>query len=228
MDDLVTKAIGSARRLITNQSTSPVPYVGSRGSLFAGDATLPVGERAYDAYGSVGTLFAIVSQIGNAFASTKWHLYRKGPVRDIHKRQEVLKHGFLTVWNKPNDFYTGRFFRETVQQHLDLVGEGVIILTKIGGVVIEMWPVRPDRIKPIKHPKKFLTGYMYVAPDGEEVPLTLDQVIHIKLPNPGDPYHGMGPVQSVLSDIDAAKYSAEWNRNFFINGAKPWYGSPGL
>jgi len=62
---------------------------------------------------------------------------------------------------------------------------------------------------------------MYCAPDGEEVPLTLDQVIHIKLPNPSDPYRGMGPVQSALFDLDAARYSAEWNRNFFINGARP-------
>jgi phage portal protein BeeE len=31
----------------------------------------------------------------------------------------------------------------------------------------------------------------------------------------------MGPVQTVLNDIDASKYGAEWNRNFFINGAAP-------
>jgi phage portal protein BeeE len=62
---------------------------------------------------------------------------------------------------------------------------------------------------------------VYLGPDGEEVPLELDQVIHIKYPNPADPYHGMGPVQTVLNDIDAARFSAEWNRNFFINGARP-------
>src|SRR5262249_52763507 len=110
---------------------------------------------------------------------------------------------------------------ECAQQHLDLVGETVILLVKVGGIIIEMWPVRPDRIFPIKHPTKFLTGYVYRAPDGEEVPLELDQVVHIKYPNPADPYRGMGPVQTSLYDVDAARYSAEWNRNFFINGAQP-------
>jgi HK97 family phage portal protein len=219
MDDLISKLLGSARRL-TNSANPPVRYDDARGSMFSSGTDVIDGDRAYSAYGSVGTLFAIVSQIGNAFASTEWHLYRRTSVRDKKRRTEVLNHGFMTVWDKPNDFYTGRFFRETVQQHLDLVGEGVIVLHKVGGIVLEMWPVRPDRIHPVKHPTKFMTGYVYKN-GNEEVPLELDQVIRIMYPNPADPYRGMGPVQTVLNDIDAARYSAEWNRNFFINGARP-------
>lgn len=225
MEDLFTKVGNAVVRRLSNVvgNNPPVPYVSERGSLFANDSVGPaaIADRAYAAYGSVGTLFAIVSQIGNAFASTPWHLYRRTSLRDKSRRVEILGSAFMTVWDRPNYFYTGRLFRETVQQHLDLVGEGVIVLHKVGGIVLEMWPIRPDRLKPIKHPTRFLTGYMYVGPDGEEVPLELDQVIHMKLPNPADPYHGMGPVQTVLSDIDAAVYSAEWNRNFFINGARP-------
>lgn len=225
MDDPLSRLGSVIARRFTNQSAGPpVPYVSERGTLFQTTGNVgpaAIADRAYDAYGSVGTLFAIVSQIGNAFAQTPWHLYRRTSLRDKSRRVEVLGHGFMKVWDRPNYFYTGRLFRETVQQHLDLVGEGVIVLYKVGNIVVEMWPVRPDRIVPIKHPTKFLTGYMYVGPDGEEVPLALDEVIHIKLPNPRDPYRGMGPVQTVLSDIDASVYSAEWNRNFFINGARP-------
>lgn len=218
MDDLVTKVFGAFRGL---RNQAPVPFTPTRGSLFTQNPTGPIGERAYEAFGAVGTLFAIVTQIGNAVATTPWHLYRKSAARDKKRRKEVTDHAFVTVWNRPNKFYTGRYFRECVQQHIDLVGEGVIVLYKVGGLIVEMWPVRPDRIEPVKHPTEFITGYMYTGPDGEEVPLELDQVIHIKLPNPGDPYRGMGPVQSVLNDIDASRYSAEWNRNFFINGARP-------
>lgn len=202
----------------------PVPYVPERNGLFAGptdDAVKAVAERAYDAYGSVGTLFAIVTQIDNAVASTDWHLYRKTSVRDKNRRQEVTVHPFLTVWDQPNKFYTNRMFIETVEQHINLVGEGIIVLDTIGSFVIGMWPVRPDRMQPVKSPDEFMTGWIYCGPDGEEVPLELDQVIQMKMPNPGDPYRGMGAVQTVLNDMDAARYSAEWNKNFFINGAKP-------
>lgn len=220
MRDLLSTVTNVARRVMNG---TPVPYTSSRGTFggLFGRETDSIGERAYDAYGSVGTLFAIVTQIMNAVGSTEWNLYDKATYRDEDTRKEILEHPFLDVWNRPNPFYTGSFFRKTVQQHLDLVGEGVIVLNKVGNIVLEMWPVRPDRIQPVRHPTKYLTGYMYIGPDGEEVPLTLDQVIHIKYPNPKDPYRGMGPVQTVLNDIDAARYSAEWNRNFFINGAKP-------
>lgn len=219
MRDLVSTLVGRGRLAALN--AAPVPYTSTRGALFDSQYTGPDGQRAYDAHGSVGTLFAIVNQIGTAFSSTEWHLFQRTSVRDKARRKEILNHGFMKVWDQPNPFYTGMLFRETVQMHLDLIGEGMFILVKEGGFVIEMWPVRPDRMQPVKHPTKYMTGWIYTGPDGEKVPLTLDQVIQIKYPNPDDPYRGRGPVQTVLSDVDAARYSAEWNRNFFINGARP-------
>ncbi len=62
---------------------------------------------------------------------------------------------------------------------------------------------------------------MYTAPGGERIPLEVDQVIQVKLPNPLDPYRGMGPVQALLADLDSVRYSAEWNRRFFLNDASP-------
>lgn len=222
MRDLVSTLTNMARRTV---NAAPVPFSSSRTSLasdlFGAGSPAPNAQRAYDAHGAVGTLFAIVGQIATKVSTTEWHLYRKATVRDKDSRQEVLDHGFLTVWNMPNDFYTGDLFRETVQMHLDLVGEGFIILNKLGNIVLEMWPVRPDRMVPVKHPTRYLTGWIYKGPDNEDVPLTLDQVIQIKYPNPDDPYRGRGPVQTVLADIDAARYSAEWNKNFFVNGARP-------
>lgn len=216
MRDLLSTVLGSTKRAI---NTAPVPY-STRGSLFSSMGDAPDSQRAFDAHGSVGTLFAIINQISTAVSTTEWHLYRRTSVRDKKRRTEVLNHGFMMVWDRPNPFYTGSLFRETVQMHMDLVGEGMIVLNKVGNIVTEMWPVRPDRMTPVKHPTKFLTGWIYSNGD-EEVPLTLDQVIQIKYPNPDDPYRGRGPVQTILADVDAAKYSAEWNRNFFINGAKP-------
>jgi HK97 family phage portal protein len=76
-------------------------------------------------------------------------------------------------------------------------------------------------MSPVPHPTKFLSGYVYTGPGGEQVPLGLEDVIQIKMPNPRDPYRGLGPVQSILVDLDAIRYSAEWNRNFFLNSAEP-------
>lgn len=224
MRDLFTTIAGALSKQQRPVNGPPVPYssqVTSHSGLFSPADDQVLGERAYDAYGSVGTLFSIVKQIFEAFASVEWHLYRKTSVRDKNRRQEVMTHGFLDVWNMPNPFMTGRMFREVCQQHLDLVGETIFVLRRVGNVIFEMWPVRPDRMYPVKSPTKFLAGWVYRAPDGEEVPLKIEDVVQIKYPNPADPYRGMGPVQTVLHDVDASRYSAEWNRNFFINGAQP-------
>jgi HK97 family phage portal protein len=217
MKDLLSALAGGVRK---TTNLAPVPFSSNFGSLFGGNLDGDA-QAAFDAHGSVGTLFAIIQQISTAVATTDWHLYKQSAARDKNRRKEILDHGFMKVWNRPNDFYTGTMFRQTVQMHLDLTGEGFIVLEKVGNVIWEMWPVRPDRMQPVKHPTKFLTGWIYTGPNGEEVPLELDQVLQLKYPNPADPYRGRGPVQTVLADIDAARYSAEWNRNFFVNGARP-------
>lgn len=231
MDDLFSKVGGALSRIAGNTRRAETVYNSgyfplgdkqSSGGLFrSNDGSLPIGEKAYEAYGSVGTLFAIVNQLANAFATVEWHLYRRTSVRDKKRRQEVLGHAFMTLWDMPNEFYTGRYFRECCQQHLDLVGETVILLIDVGGLIIEMWPIRPDRIKPVKHPTQFLTGWIYTGPDGEEVPLRKEQILQIKYPNPSDPYRGLSPISAMQSDIQAARFAAEWNKNFFINGAQP-------
>ena len=208
--------------LFAPTNEAPVPYVTSRnGNIFGSAENGVAGDRAFDAYSAVGTLFAIVRQLATAVSAVEWHLYKRTSTRDKKRRVEVLAHPFLKVWNAPNPFYTTSLLVETVQMHLDLVGEGMIILNRQGETIYEMWPVRPDRMTPVKDPAKFLLGWIYTSPDGEEIPLELRDVIQIKYPNPKDPYRGMGPVQTILNDIDAARYSADWNKNFFINGARP-------
>jgi HK97 family phage portal protein len=137
-------------------------------------------------------------------------------------RVEVTRHAALDLWNKPNPFMTRQEFTEAFSQHLDLVGEAWWLTYK-GPVAfpLELWPVRPDRMEPVPHPTKYLSGYVYCGPEGERVPFRLDEVIFLRRPNPLDSYRGMGPVQSLLADLDSTRYSAEWNRNFFANSAEP-------
>lgn len=212
---------------IRNQGQPPVPYTGARG---AGLRT-PGSSRGTDrtgqmkAYGENGTLFSTVSLYAQATSTVQWHLYRQTSTDTrLEDRPEVTSHLALDLWNRPNDFMTGQYLREAVQQHLDLTGEGWIVIERnpaMRSIPIGLWPVRPDRILPVPSVDKFLAGYFYVSPDGEKIPLQIDEVIGLKYPNPNDPYRGLGPVQALLTDLDSARYSAEWNRSFFQNSALP-------
>lgn len=175
------------------------------------------------AMGTVGTVFAIVNRTSNAAALVNWRLYRKAASGLPEDRVEVTQHAALDLWNKPNNFFTRQELVEAEQQHIDLTGEGWIVIARSprSSLPLELWPVRPDRIAPVPHPVDYISGYMYTGPDGQQIALRVEDVIQIRMPNPLDPYRGMGPVQSILTEIDASRYSAEWNRNFFLNSAEP-------
>jgi HK97 family phage portal protein len=219
--------IGAVRSTLQNKT--PVPYASRRFGLPW--ASRNDAESQMKAMGSVSTLFAIVHRTSNATSSVGWKLWRpqvdgrrRTATGQEESRTEVTRHAALDLWTRPNRFYTRQLFVETIQQHIDLVGEGVIVLVRsemFRSLPLELWPVRPDRIEPVPHPTEFLSGYVYTGPNGERVPLQLDEVIHVKMPNPLDPYRGLGPVQAAMVDLDSARYSAEWNRNFFINSAEP-------
>ncbi|NUS24432.1 MAG: phage portal protein [Streptomyces sp.] len=209
-------------RALLGQAQAPIPFTGR--ASFQRAWGRPSGQVAQmAAMGSVGTLFSIVNRTSTATSQVEWKLWRTAKSGKDKDRVEVTSHAALDLWNKPNSFMPRQEFVEVEQQHVDLTGEGwwVIARDERSPIPLELWPVRPDRMTPVPDPDMFLRGYMYRAPGGEEVALGLDEVIQLRMPNPLDPYRGMGPVQSILADLDSTKYSAEWNRNFFLNGAAP-------
>lgn len=216
-------ALTNAARTATTKT--PVPfasrYQGRQGVFFG---TQRGTTAQLESMGSVGTLFAIVNRTAKAEAGVEWKLYRKAKSGKKEDRTEVTVHAALDLWNKPNEFYTQSEFVEAGAQHKQLTGEQWWILAhdpRFPDMPLEMWPVRPDRMAPVPDPEQFLLGYMYTSPDGQQIALRKKDVILIRTPHPTDPYRGIGPVQAILTDLDAVRYSAEWNRNFFLNSAEP-------
>lgn len=206
---------------------TPVPYVGRKGTGISG-LGLPFTNRGdrgeqLTTMSVVPTLFAVVHKLSTGTAAADWSLYRE--TKNGKDQEPVTTHAAIDLLRKPNPWMPWQEFCETTQQHIDLTGEGWWVLVKSGKIPmagpLEMWPVRPDRMEPVPSPDKFLIGYVYTSPDGEKVPLDVNDVIQIRMPNPLDVYRGLGPVQALLVDLDSARYTAEWNRNFFKNSAEP-------
>ena len=224
----------SGLRLMRNAVNSPIPFPAQgRYNMFDLGGGKASNDTYLRAFGSSGTVFSIVTTLATAVAMPEWHLYKKPPQdsrrryttgdQGSDQRTEVVKHAALSLWQKPNDFHVRFEFVEGFQQHLELCGESWWVLGRASGLSFPttMWYVRPDRMEPVPSPDDYLQGYIYTGPNGEQVPLGLDEVIQLKFPNPLDPYRGTGPVQTILADAQAQKYTAEWNKNFFLNSATP-------
>ncbi|MFJ4624236.1 phage portal protein [Streptomyces sp. NPDC088812] len=216
--------LGALTNATRTATQTPVPFA-SRAASYAGGlfGTRRDAESQMRAMSAVGTLFAIVDRTSNATALVDWKLYRKAKSGRDEDRVEVTSHAALDVWNKPNKFMPRQEFVESSTQHYDLTGESWWVVARVPGIKLplEMWPVRPDRITPVPDPSAFLKGYVYTSPDGEQIPLEVDEVIQLRRPNPLDPYRGLSPVLSILPDLDTSRYAAEWARAFFVNSAQP-------
>lgn len=205
------------------RNSVPVPYVSRSGVMWPAPARLDP-EAQMRAMGAVGTLYAIVNRTTTSTASAKWRLYQKARSGKPEDRIEVTRHAAVDLWERPNPWMPRQEFVEVFQQHLDLTGESEWVISthpSAPTIPLELWPVRPDRIEPVPDADEFLSGWKYLSPDGRKIDLGLKDVIQLRMPNPLDPYRGLGPVQAMLVDIDSARYSAEWNRNFFRNSAEP-------
>lgn len=219
--DLLTRA---ARRI---RNATP-DISGGRGGGYSSNQGVPpsqdmVAEMQAMLAGS--TLFAVIDRLATTIGSVDWHLYRDfEPGTPVEDRTPVTAHPALTVWTRPNPHYSQRAFVESIVQHYDLTGEWAWLTGRMGGrsdgAVLELWPVRPDRIRPIPDPQRFISGFRYGAGQ-TAVDLATTDVLWTRRPNPLDPYRGISPVGSLLPDMVGDTAAAAWNAQFFANSARP-------
>lgn len=225
---LGTIATATRNALVANKA--PVP-IGDEPTTWPGYS---VGGDNYERYltstRSTGTLYQIINRLSVSTAAPGWHMHRTTtgeqtlcPRCNTERGPLVEDHLALRVWSQPNNFFTRQEFFESGQQHQDLAGETWIVIDYFDGTRIPqaMWLVRPDRMEPVPSKTDYLAGYIYKGPKGEKIPLDLDEVIFIRTPDPDDPYRGLGPIPAILRDIDSARFSADYVRNFFLNSAEP-------
>lgn len=194
-------------------------------------------EAQLDAMSASATLFGIVDLTSGSTAKSGWHLHRKlkrNPARsnkicgydgcDAVGVTLVEDHAALTLLNAPNPFYTRQEYMQTGQQHLDLTGESWTVIGRdpvFGTIPTELWNVRPDRITVVEHPAEFLLGYIYTDDQGKEYGIRKEDMLYLRMPDPKDPYRGLGPVASIVDQVYGTKAASAYQAAFFRNGARP-------
>lgn len=217
--------IGSTLEAFRPRNAASVPLTSTRGGMTI-NGMLGAGgtEAQLRAMGGVGTLYSVVNRITTSVAAVDWHLYRTAKSGLDEDRIEVTSHAALDLWQQPNSHYTRSDLMEASGQHFELTGEAPILVSRnpaFRTLPIELWPIRPDRVEPEPDPYEFISKYWYRTPDGEKLELSLDEVLRLMTPCPWDPYRGLGVVQTILVELDSTRATAEWNRNFFRNSARP-------
>lgn len=182
-------------------------------------------QRQVESYGKSTPLYTAAQANAEAIAGITWRLFQtstgRGRISGPDPRKEVADHAALRLWEKPNAFMHQQFFLEYSQLLIELTGLSYVVVARTGGMPTSLWPVPRNRIAPVPDPDQYLLCYAYICDDGSYIPLQLDEVIPVQVPDPNDPLGGMSPVKPLLTDLEAAHMTSEFRRNFFVNGAIP-------
>lgn len=89
------------------------------------------------------------------------------------------------------------------------------------GIPVQLWALRPDRIKPIPAGNGGLLGYEYGIGARKDT-LPVEDVVQVKLhPDPLEDFYGLGPIAVLARWGDLDNQTADYLRAFFLNNGAP-------
>lgn len=140
---------------------------------------------------------------------------------------EVTSGGPGSLWSLMhtiNPFWSTRRWIRMIEWSRCLQGAAFTYLNrgKSGrGTPTELWWIRPDRMRVVPHPDKYIAGYLHEGTNGgAPVPFLPGEVLWMPMDNPIDEFAGLSPIASVRLSIDSANDAMRSNRNIHRNGTR--------
>lgn len=162
-------------------------------------------------------VFAAVRILSETVASLPLIIYE----RLAHGRRRATDfYLYPLLHDAPNDLMTAFEFRETIQGHVSLWGNGYAeIEYGPDGRIHALWPLRPDRMlrSTIVDGRRM---YEYQLPNGSTVWLSGDRVWHLRGLG-GDGYTGYSPIGLHRRSVELGLAAQEFGARFFGNDARP-------
>jgi len=163
-------------------------------------------------------VYAVVSAIASEAAKIDLEMYKNDKV--------VENHPFLTLIKKPNPDTSQFQFLEMHFTFMLLAGESYWYLAR--GVnslkTKELYLLRPDLMQVVvdkTDPRGMVAGYVMSKPDGTKETFDKKEILHFKMPNPLDPYYGLGTIQAAKTYIQTEEYASTWTKNSIFNSGRP-------
>jgi HK97 family phage portal protein len=136
----------------------------------------------------------------------------------LGRRGEPLQdHPLRRLLANPNPLMSEFELFELLSVHLDLAGNAFWEKVRDrSGRVVELWPVRPDRIRMRRG--NHAVSYGYAVDSSRSVPI---DVVHFKLPNPIDPMVGTPPMRAALRATALDNEATDFVKALLQNHAIP-------
>lgn len=136
--------------------------------------------------------------------------------------KEIEDNPALALVKTPNEHMTEFDFIALTLLSLDLAGRAYWEKRRNRrGDVIELWPLRPDWMVPIKSRDKFIDHFEFRVPGERPQNIAVEDVLDFKVYDPLDQYNSVPPVTVACRAIDTDNASTDFLNKFFRNGGMP-------
>lgn len=177
-------------------------------------------QLAKEGYEQNATVYACVSEIAQAIGSLDWVVTRRG-VRG--RATELETHPLLDLLARPNPFDGGFSFFTRWAGFVQLSGNGYIEAVtpnRPGATPLELYVLRPDRMKVLPHPINRVGGYLWEE-NGVPHQFPAEAILHSKLFHPTNHWYGLSPIEAAARSVDTDNESLASNMQLLQNGLRP-------
>lgn len=171
-----------------------------------------------DPYGNLlGWVYFAIDKVAQRVASIDLELYE---LRAKGEVEQIFDHELLSVLYRANPHMTKTDLWYISVIYLRIWGSSPWYIEMNGRKVLNVWPMRPDLLRPIQTKNGQVVRYEYRVGDQVEE-FDASEVIYIRKPAPENPMKGYSALFSAALEIDADFAAAIWNRHVLENSAEP-------
>ena len=136
------------------------------------------------------------------------------PVDATHPLQRLL--------DSPNPFWSRSDLWRATETYLSLWGSAFWGLERDEqGSIMEIWPLRPDKMRVIPDAERYIKGFVYVGAGSALVPYLPEDVVWMRYFNPLDEYAGLSPIAPLRQSADMGMDALRANRKLLQNDSTP-------
>ena len=212
------KNIFSRRTIKTDPSGSNIDHpIGQGRYWFFGDSNQPTPLLSPEDSLQISAAWRCVNIVSGALASIPWYVTMRTPQGEIEYPQHPIQQ-MLSV--NPNPEMTSILFKETMVSHVLLHGNAYaeIVRDQVGRPV-EIYPLPPDRVEPIRDDANDLFYRVTQAQD-EQVIISPSDIFHV----PGlswDGVKGYSVFEVARQNFRTASNIDNWTGNYFRDAMNP-------
>jgi HK97 family phage portal protein len=212
---LLTEALADVRSLMGERNVTSWSGVSQYVAQSAAFSDGKYETYAREGYQTNALVYACIEELATSAAEPRMQVRIRG-------QKWKHEHPLLTLLERPNPFMDHFEFWATVILHRSLAGNAYALKVRSrSGKVVELWLLRPDRVRIVPSAETFIARYEYHLLDGAPIPLPVDDIIHFKTRHPIDQFYGMPPLMPIAGVVDIDNYMRDFVGTYFARAGVP-------